>query len=530
MSKNAEEDLIERTVVWAEDFPLFVAEAFQWDDPSLQAVPACPEWQERFPRMKFGLDGWATRFAMELSKQVKERHFDGRTAVKPIRFAMTSGHGCGKSFLTGLLVWWIMSTRPGCKGTITATTMPQLEAKTWAQIAALQKHCLTGHWFEITQGRGAMKMYAKDAKDSWFCTAQTSKEENSESFAGQHAATSTSFYIFDEASGIPNKIWEVAEGGLTDGEPMIFAFGNPTKASGGFYDCFHRDASRWTRFKVDSREAYLPNKETIKDWAEAYGEDSDFFKVRVRGEFPDNASTQFIPTNAVEAAMSREAPGLRGNSMRRAIVGLDIARFGDDASVIATRVGRDAVSVPMKEIRKQDGPHVGMALAAHCAWLLDTLKFEEVRIYFDRGGIGASVWDWLRYEYNDPRVRYYPVDFGTKAQKSTVYANKRVEMWGRLKNWLITGEGVIPANEQLKTELISPEYSYNDRQQMVLERKRDLKDRIGCSPDHADALSLTFADDMADLVPESVSDSIRKFQHKRAEMDPTLALERESEW
>lgn len=175
------------------------------------------------------------------------------------------------SFLSAALTWWIMTTRPNCKGTITATTMPQLEAKTWAQVASMQKDCLTGHWFEITQGRGSMRMYAKESREGWACTAQTSKEENSESFAGQHAASSTSFYIFDEASGIPDKIWEVAEGGLTDGEPMIFAFGNPTRASGGFYNCFHRDAARWDTFKVDSRNAQLTNKKQIAEWAEVYG-------------------------------------------------------------------------------------------------------------------------------------------------------------------------------------------------------------------------------------------------------------------
>lgn len=525
--QDPNEWIVNRIPLWYSDPALFIAEAFNWDDPQLQVVPGCLRWRERFPNCKYGLDKWAMDYIETLGQAVRERGFDGTHAVKPIRISMTSGHGAGKSHLTSLLVWWIMSTRPNCKGTITATTMPQLEAKTWAQIAAMQKFCITGNWFEITQGKGSMKMYAKEAKDSWFCTGQTSKEENSESFAGQHAASSTSFYIFDEASGIPNKIWEVAEGGLTDGEPMIFAFGNPTKASGGFYDTFHRDASRWIRIKVDSREAYLPNKETIKEWQDTYGEDSDFFKVRVRGEFPDNASVQFIPTSAVEAAMSRETPGIRGNSGKRVIIGLDIARFGDDATVIATRVGRDARSILMKELRGLDGPGVGMALASHCNYLLDTLKFQEARIYFDRAGVGASVWDWLRYEYNDPRVRYYPVDFGSKAQKSNIYANKRIEMWGRMREWLVTGEGAIEQSEQLKMELISPEYSYNDKQVMVLERKRDLKDRIGCSPDHADALALTFADDVADLVPDEVSTAYRRYRPKGVDLDPVTALERE---
>jgi hypothetical protein len=528
--KRADDWLIERVNAWRQDIILFAAEAFPWGTPGYDVVRGCPRWRERFPNCEFGLDDWAYDIFEDINAQVQANDFDGVKAVDPLRIAVSSGHGAGKTFTVAILVLWIMTTRPNCKGTITATTMPQLEAKTWAQIASMRKDCLTGHWFEITQGRGSMRLYAKESREGWACTAQTSKEENSESFAGQHAASSTSFYIFDEASGIPDKIWEVAEGGLTDGEPMIFAFGNPTRASGGFYNCFHRDAARWHTFKVDSRNAQLPNKKQIAEWAEAYGEDSDFFKVRVRGDFPDNASVQFIPTSAVEAAMSREAPGVGGNSFKRAIVGLDIARFGDDASVIATRIGRDAASIPLKEVRKLDGPMVGQALAAHCGYLLDTLKFREVRVYFDRAGVGASVWDWLRYEYNDPRVRYYPVDFGTKAQKSNVYANKRIEMWGRMKEWLITGDGCLPKNDDLKTELISPEFSYNDRQQMVLERKKDLKDRIGCSPDRADALSLTFADEMADLVPDDTEAARRQSWRRTNDMDPTTALEREDTW
>lgn len=430
------------------------------------------------------------------------------------------------SFLTGLLVWWIMCTRPNCKGTITATTMPQLQSKTWAQIAALKKHCILGELFDITSGKGSMKLYAKEAPNAWFCTGQTSKEENSESFAGQHAASSTSFYIFDEASGIPDKIWEVARGGLTDGEPMLFAFGNPTRSSGEFYNAFHNDRDQWTLFKVDSREAQLTNKEAIAGWAKQWGEDSDFFKVRVRGEFPDNASVQFIPTSFVEEAMNCVTPGIQGNAMKRAVLGLDIARFGDDATVLVTRIGRDARSIKWKEFRGLDGRAVGMAVENHCRYLIDELKFQEVRIYFDRAGVGASVWDYFRYELNDFRIRYYPVDFGMKAANSGSYANKRVEMWARMREWLSEG-GAIPKNDDLKTELISPEFYFNDRQQMVLERKSDIKDRIGCSPDHADALCLTWADAGADRVGSEVSTPATVRNRFRSDFDPVDVYERE---
>lgn len=527
LSKKEKQALYEEIAKCFWDPLRFAIMAFPWGKtPEFSLVKLQEPWKSRFPNCEFGPDAWTCRMFDEITAQVKRNNFDGKTAVEPIRVAVASGHGIGKSFSTGLLLWWLMSTRPNCKGTVTATTMNQLSSKTWAQVAAMKRHCITGDWFTILTGKGNMVMYHNEYPDSWRLTAQACKEENSEAFAGQHAADSTSFYIFDEASGVPNKIWEVAEGGLTDGEPMIFVFGNPTKSSGAFYDCFHSDASRWTRFKIDSREAQLTNKKELANWAEKYGEDSDFFKVRVRGEFPNNASVQFVATNAVEAAMDREAPGLMANNLGRAIVGLDIARFGNDATVIATRVGRDARSVPMKELRKLDGRQVGQALAAHCNWLLDTLRFREVRVYFDRAGIGASVWDYLRYEYNDLRVRYYPVDFGMKARNYAIYLNRRIEMWAAMRDWIIDG-GCLPKSDALKTELISPEYAYNDRQQMFLERKADLKDRIGCSPDHADALALTFAEPNADLVPDEAVFNTHRRRRRTGDDDPFNALSRE---
>lgn len=135
---------------------------------------------------------------------------------------MSSGHGVGKSVIVAWLVDWLMSTRPFCRGTVTANTFTQLDTKTWASIQTWSKLLLNADWFNVTTAR----MYHRDHRESWFCAPQSSKEENSEAFAGQHAAGSSSWYVFDEASAIPPKIWEVAEGGLTDGEPFIFAFGN----------------------------------------------------------------------------------------------------------------------------------------------------------------------------------------------------------------------------------------------------------------------------------------------------------------
>lgn len=495
----------------------FVLWAFPWGElPEFSLVELPEPWSKQYPQCKYGPDRWACELLDEVGRQVRAHNFDGRHTVEPVRVAVASGHGVGKSCLTGLLVTWLLATRPHMKGVITATTALQLETKTFAEIKKWLKHSLVEDMFEI-QSRS---IYAKESPETWRIDIQTCREENSEAFAGQHSASSSSVYLFDEASGVPDKIWEVAEGGLTDGEPFIFVFGNPTKNSGKFFECFHRDASRWTRYKVDSRDVALTNKKTIKEWADNFGEESDFFKVRVRGEFPDNASTQFIPTAAVEASTKREAPGLHGNDMKRAILGLDIARFGDDASVLTTRVGRDAVSIPQKEFRKLDGRMLGEATIAHAQYLLDGLGFDEVRIYFDRANVGAAVWDYFRYEVADPRIRYYPVDFGSGASNKNLYANKRAEIWGRMKAWFVVDGGVIPENKDLVTELTAPEYFYNDRQQIQLERKKDLKDRIGCSPDHADSLALTFADANVDTVAERSISRYRASYKRQRERDP----------
>jgi hypothetical protein len=200
----------------------FVSEFYS--DP-LGFVLACYPWGEpgaleRYP----GPDQWQREHLTAIGLEVAERKFDGLTPVDPIRHAISSGHGIGKSVEVAWIVDWLMSTRPHCQGTVTANTFTQLTTKTWAAVRRWTQMCLTNEWFIVNTD----KMYHKDFASSWFTALQSSKEENSEAFAGQHGADSTSFYIFDEASAIPEKIFEVAEGGLTDGEPHIYLFGNPT--------------------------------------------------------------------------------------------------------------------------------------------------------------------------------------------------------------------------------------------------------------------------------------------------------------
>src|SRR5207249_74469 len=164
------------------------------------------------------------------------------------------------------------------------------------------KLCLTGHWFEIN----STIMFRKGYRESWFCAPQSCAEENSEGFDGQHAKTSTSFYFNDEDSAVPDKIHEVEEGGLTDGEPFQFLFGNPTRNTGAFHAaCFGSKRDRYLVQVVNSRTSRFTNKAQIEEWRSDYGEDSDFFRVRVRGLPPAASDAQFIDATRVYAAQKR---------------------------------------------------------------------------------------------------------------------------------------------------------------------------------------------------------------------------------
>lgn len=466
------------------DDPLgFVMYAYPWDkDSALQVVRLESPWRERFG-CEFGPDSWACEVLQDIGEQVRK----GKTLHEAIRMAISSGHGIGKSALVAWLVDWIMSTRPHAKGVVTANTGPQLESKTWAEIAKWTKRCITGHWFDVSTGKGSMRMVHRQNPESWRCDAQTCREENSEAFAGLHAASSTPFYIYDEASAIPDKIWEVSEGGMTDGEPMWFAFGNPTRNSGRFRECFGRLKHRWITRQIDSRTVQITNKAQIGQWVADYGEDSDFVRVRVRGIFPRAGSTQFIGSGLVDEAMNREA---LADVYDPLVLGVDVARFGDDESVIYIRKGRDGRSHPPLKFRGLDT----MQLASRVAEQYEFYRADAV--FVDGTGVGGGVVDRLR----QLRVPVIDVQFGSKADRSNpgaeqaVYANKRAEMWGWMRDWL--KGGAIPDDPDLRQQLEGCEYGFvllQGQEAIALERKADMKKRGLPSPDMADALALTFA-------------------------------------
>jgi hypothetical protein len=490
------------------DDPLgFVMAAYEWDsDPQLQVCKLPSPWNMVYA-CEYGPDAWACDLLDRVGAKVRDNAFDGHSPVDAVREAIASGHGIGKSAMVAWLVDWIMSTRPNCHGTVTANTSDQLSSKTWAEIVKWTRKCITGHWFESTSGRGSMRMYQKEHPEDWFVHAQTCREENSEAFAGQHAVSSSSFYIFDEASAIPDVIWEVASGGLTDGEPFIFAFGNPTRNTGAFKDCF--SSTRWNKQQIDSREVQITNKAELEAEITEHGLDSDRVKVRIRGIFPAQSCYQFISTADVDAASHVH---LRKEQYEWApkILTCDPAWTGDDALVIALRQG--LYFKVLQTMQKNDND---MQVASIMARLEDEHQADAV---FIDAGYGTGIVSGGR-----TLGRNWILVWFAEAAGDPGCLNKRAEMIRDARDWLKAGGAIDPADKQLYRDLTAPETVPRMDGKIQIESKQDMRRRGQASPNRLDALALSFAHPVAKKTKwQTTAGAVRgaKAGQNGAEYDP----------
>ena len=432
-------------------------------------------WGEAGELEKYsGPDAWQC----DILRQIGERLEGDPYAVN--RTAVASGHGIGKSALVAWLILWGLSTFEDTKVVVTANTEGQLRTKTWPELAKWHRLALNSSWFRFTATAlaSANPLHEK----TWRADAIPWSEHATEAFAGLHNAGKRLLLVMDEASAIADSIWDVAEGAMTDQDTEIIwtAFGNPTKPAGRFRECFAggRFAHRWENRQIDSRAVAMTSKEQLNQWVTDYGEDSDFVRVRVRGIFPKAGALQFIGPDLVAEAVRRNSTSVLSDPL---IMGVDVARFGDDSSVIAFRKGRDGRAVPWSVFHGLDA----MQLAGRIAALIG--EHRPAAVFIDEGGAGGGVIDRLRQLGFTP----FGVNFGAKPEERRLYANKRAEMWGRMREWL--KDGAIPSDPDLSAQLGGPEYSYDKDSRILLEKKADMKRRGLASPDHADALALTFA-------------------------------------
>jgi hypothetical protein len=473
------------------DDPLgYVMYAFPWGVPGTDL------------EHEIGPDDNQREFLISLGDEVRSRGFDGHTPVMPIRMTESSGHGTGKSAMGGWITSWILDTRPHSIGTITAGTYTQLESRTWAAVCYWKKLSITAHWFDVQ----ASGIFHRIFPDDWKVLPQTCKEQNAQSFAGQHAKTSTSWYLMDEASEVPDKIFETAYGGLTDGEPMMFAWGQMVRNTGEFYRVnFGSLAERWNHRRVDSRTSRFTNKEFIKQIEKDYGTDSDQYRVRVLGYPPNASELQYIDKARIDAACERtgELLALPDDAL---VAGFDVSGGGKAWNVIRFRRGLDGSSpLPPIRIPGEQDPDRSQRIARCAELLSDRRPGYQLAALFVDSAFGAPIVVRLR---SMGYTNVHEVNFGGPSPDAH-YLNMRAYMWGKSKDWLTLGalpaDDNLPEEQRLRNQLALPGYHVNNSGKLVIESKQSIQERGEKSPDDADAFCLTFAMAVQNFKPLTVS-------------------------
>lgn len=421
-----------------------------------------------------GARQWQTEAFADIAAHLK----NPETRHMPMMLARASGHGIGKSAFIGMLVNWALSTCDDCKVVLTSNTDTQLRTKTAPEVGKWQRLSITREWFDVSATSIAVR--DKSHAKTWRADFVPWSEHNTEAFAGLHNKGKRILLVFDEASAIADKVWEVAEGALTDEETEIIwvAFGNPTRNTGRFRECFRRYKHRWNHAQIDSRTVEGTNKAQIAKWAEDYGEESDFFKVRVRGMFPSMSARQFISEADVAAAYGRHVPE-SAYAFAPKIITVDPAWEGDDEFVIGFRQG--LVFRILETFAKNDNDLVA---AQKIARYEDELGADAV---FVDAGFGTGI-----KSAGEGLGRFWTLVWFANKSDDAGCLNKRAEMWKAARDWLKDG-GAIPDDPTLRDELQAPEIVPRADGKIQIESKKDMKARGVPSPNRADALVLSFA-------------------------------------
>ena len=417
--------------------------------------------------------------------------------------SVRSGHGVGKSAVESWLIIWFLATRPYPKVPCTAPTKHQLYDILWAEISKWLRNnpVLEGEIIWTQE-----KVFLRGYREEWFAVARTaSKPDALQGFHAGHV-----LYIIDEASGVEDKVFEPILGALTTEGSRLFMAGNPTRLTGFFFDSHHRNRAQYNTLHIDGRESSRFDTAFIRKIVEMFGEDSDVFRVRVAGDFPKSLPDSFIP---IEWAEQASGPVELPDQPRRIDIGVDVARYGDDSSVVC----------PVYDKARQGEPDIYhhnniTELAGRVVILVKQLARKnpgvEIHVKVDCDGLGAGVYDILQEQQDAiaeeiaktweaagvevPVVlELYECHFGGEggtiggeSGDPIAYENSTGLMWGAVRLALYEKRLKLWENDQQISQLSNRKYVVNSRGRIELERKEAMKKRGLPSPDMADALAL----------------------------------------
>jgi len=429
--------------------------------------------------------GIESLFDVELTEQQKT--LVRLSSSQAARVAVASCTGSGKSAVLSMMTLLYLMVLPDCRILVTAPSSNHLERVFRAELEKWYRRMPAQfqELYELTQ----RKITYKTSKSVQYASLVTASVEQPEALAGGH---SDNYVILaDEASGIPEDAFDILLGTLSTGRGGRFIqVSNPVRSAGRFFEVFNRDLGTWDKLYFSAFDSPNVNKDWIEEMRETYGEESDYYRMRVLGQFPRVGVAQFISADVVEAAFKNRVD-LRSYHNFPKVMGVDVARFGDDLTVLIIRQGPKVVD--FKTYKNLDTMEVAMKVSEFQA------IHRCVAIYIDSIGVGAGTADRCR-QLNLP---IKDVIVSGKSTEPTVYCNLRAQLWGKMREWLENGADLptelLEKELNLGSQLNSMEYGYNNKMQIQLLAKKDLKKMGYPSPDIADALSFTFYEAIRDV-------------------------------
>lgn len=400
----------------------------------------------------------------------------GLALVERRRVSIRSGHGTGKSTFMAWAILWFLSCYFPSKIPCTAPTGHQLDDILWAELAkwlSVMKDRLPQLACEFEWKSETIEL--KSAPRESFAVARTSRPERPEALQGFHSENI--LFVIDEASGIPDEVFQVAEGALSTDGAFVLMAANPTRMDGYFYDSHHKMRARWAALHWNGEDSPMVSRDYIADMAAKYGQESAIYRIRVRGDFAGNPDGT-IPLDMIEAAQRRDVKDFGDE-----VWGLDVARFGEDRTALAKR-RKNAMRVPVESWRGKDT----MQTAGLVKLRYDAAMKKPEAIFVDVIGLGAGVVDRMK-ELGLPVVG---INVAEQPSANDNYMRLRDELWFKAREWFAGRDVAICDDESLVAELTLPTYKVTSSGKIQVESKDDLKKRGVVSPDLADAFCLTF--------------------------------------
>lgn len=416
------------------------------------------------------------------------------------KISVASGHGIGKSATMAWVILWFLFSFFDAQVPCTAPTSDQMYDVLWKEL-----NLWIGRMPDLIKDKyewQSSHIRMTESPETWFARAKTASKENTEALAGVHADHVLT--IADESSGVPEQVFNTAEGAWTSGDILVILISNPTRTDGYFYDTHHKLKANWQTMSFSSIDSPIIDRKYEAQIAERHGRDSAEYGIRVLGKFPDAGAmddagyVNLLPERAIY-----EEP-VRGDVIfpSSAILGVDPAGDGDDKTSWVIRDNFKAYKI------HEESKSTAKSIAEKTITFITEYDLNPYNVIVDSFGVGADVGKEIAIASRG-RMSVTTVNVGELSDSETeqeLYLNKRAEFYWKMKMWIQSG-GIIMENKNMKEEILSIKYKRNLKGKIQIMPKVDMKKRYGTrSPNDADAFSLTF---MRDIPKQSQSEMDR---------------------